>query len=139
VGTIRTFDATMQADIHARLRRRAEAIAAAHGATVEVTIEPQVPVTINDPGLTAMLLPTLQRVLPGRVVEARRTTAAEDFSHYGRRVPALFLFLGVTPAGELATAAGLHSPRFTIDESALPTGVRAFVHLAADYLFAAAR
>ncbi|OQC40638.1 MAG: putative hydrolase YxeP [Acidobacteria bacterium ADurb.Bin051] len=139
VGTIRTFDAAMQADIHARLRRRAEGIAAGHGATVEVTIEPQVPVTINDPDLAAMLLPTLQRVLPGRVVEARRTTAAEDFSHYGRRVPALFLFLGVTPAGELATAAGLHSPRFTIDESALPTGVRVFVHLAADYLFAAAR
>ena len=73
------------------------------------------------------------------LVEARRTTAAEDFSHYGRRVPALFLFLGVTPAGELATAAGLHSPLFTIDESALPTGVRVFVHLAADYLFAPAR
>jgi len=138
VGTVRTYDEAMQADIHARIRRIAESVAAAHGATVEVAIERQVPVTANDPALTAKMLPTLERAFPGRVAEARKITGAEDFSYYARKVPALFLFLGVTPPDQMATAASNHSPRFYVEESALVTGVRAFVQMTADYLFAGA-
>jgi amidohydrolase len=39
----------------------------------------------------------------------------------------------------MASAGSNHSPRFYVDESALPTGSRALAHLAADYLFAHAR
>ena len=54
IGTIRTFDEGMRADVHARLARIAEHTAAAHGATVEHTIPmPGAnPVTVNDPALT---------------------------------------------------------------------------------------
>jgi amidohydrolase len=139
VGTVRTYDEAMQADIHARIRRIAESVAAAHGATVEVSIEPQVPVTINDPALVEKMLPTLERTFPGRVSETPKITGAEDFSYYARKVPGMFIFLGVTPADQMATAASNHSPRFYVEESALPTGVRALVQMAADYLFAGAR
>jgi amidohydrolase len=136
VGTIRTFDAAMQDEIHARVKRTAEKIAEAHGARAQVRMERGYPVTANDPALTASMRPTLERVAPGRVSESAKITGAEDFSFYAKRVPAMFVFLGVTPEKDCATAASNHSPRFYVDESALPTGARTLAHLAADFLFA---
>jgi amidohydrolase len=139
VGTIRTFDEGMRNDIHARLRKLAEGIAAASGATATVTIEPGYPVTVNDPGLTARMLPTLERVAGGRVDEVPKRTGAEDFAYYAQKVPGLFVFLGVTPPDQVATAASNHSPLFCVDESALVTGMRVLAHEAADYLFSGGR
>jgi amidohydrolase len=85
------------------------------------------------------MLPTLERIAPGKVSELPKITGAEDFSYFANRVPGLFFFLGVTPPEQMATADSNHSPRFYVDESALPTGSRALAHLAADYLFAGAR
>jgi amidohydrolase len=135
-GTIRTFDDRTQADIHARVKRTAESIAAAAGATAEVTIDRQYPVTANDPALTARMRPTLDRVAPGAVTESALITGAEDFTFYQRRTPGLFITLGVTPKEQVGKAGQNHSPRFFVDERALVTGVRALSHLAADYLFA---
>jgi amidohydrolase len=135
VGTIRTFEDQMQADVHARIRRTAERIAEAAGATAEVRIDRGVPVTANDPALMAKMLPTLERVAPGRLHESRRVTTAEDYSFFQREVPGLLLFLGITPADQVGTAPANHSPHFLVDESALITGVRTLTHLAADFLF----
>jgi amidohydrolase len=134
VGTIRTFDDAVQADIHARVRKIAEGVAAGAGATVEVKIDKGPPVTSNDPALTARMLPTLQRVAPGRVIESELITGAEDFTFFQREVPGLFFFLGITPKAQMGKAAQNHSPWFFVDEPALLTGVRAMTHLAADFL-----
>jgi amidohydrolase len=85
------------------------------------------------------MLPTLERVAPGRVREMPKVTGAEDFSFFANRVPGLFVIVGVTPPDQVATADSNHSPRFFVDESALPGGSRVLAHLAADYLFAGAR
>jgi amidohydrolase len=139
VGTIRTFDEAMRDDIHARVRRIAEGVAAAHGTTVRVEVDKGYPVTSNDPALTKRMLPTLERIAPGQVRELQKITGAEDFSFFANRVPGLFVIVGVTPPDQMATAASNHSPRFYVDESVLPTGARALAQLAADYLFANAR
>ena len=136
VGTIRTFDEGMRDDVHARLRRIAESVAAAHGASAMVKISRGYPVTANDAELVGRMRPTLERVAPGRVLEIGKLTVAEDFSFFANRVPGLYFMLGVTPADQVATAAANHSPKFEIDESALVTGVRALAHLTADTLFA---
>jgi len=134
VGTIRTFDAEMRRDIHARVQRTAGGIAEAAGGTAEVTIEGGYPVTSNDPDLTARMLPTLRRVLGDRVQEGSKITGAEDFSYFQQQVPGLFLLLGITPEKEVGRAAHNHSPRFTVDEGALLNGVRTLVHLTLDYM-----
>ncbi|MEO7795676.1 MAG: amidohydrolase [Thermoanaerobaculia bacterium] len=136
VGTMRTFDEAMRADLQKRMTRIVEKVAQGYGATAKVVFEPGYPVTANDSALVDELLPTLERVAPGRTREVVKITASEDFSLYARQVPGIFLFLGVTPAAEVATVAGNHSPLFRIEESALPTGVRAYAQAAADYLFA---
>jgi amidohydrolase len=132
-GTIRTFDPAMQKDIHARIQRTAGSIAEAAGATAQVTIDSNTPVTTNDPALTTRMLPTLRRVLGDRLDEGVKITTSEDFSEFQRQVPGLFLLLGITPQAEVGKAAMNHSPRFNPDESALITGVRTLVHLTLDY------
>ena len=138
VGTIRTFDDVVQADIHARVTRLAEGIAAAAGGSAQVRIDKGYPVTSNDPALTARMLPTLERVAPGAVKESELITGAEDFTYFQRQAPGLFVFLGITPKAQVGSAAQNHSPLFLVDEAALPVGVRALAHLAVDYMTSAA-
>jgi amidohydrolase len=139
VGTIRTFDDDVQNDIHARVKRIAEGVAAGAGATVDVKIFRGYPVTSNDPKLTAKMLPTLERVAPGKVKESELITGAEDFTFFQRQAPGLFVFLGITPPEQVGKAAANHSPLFYVDEKALATGVRALANLAVDYLTSATK
>ena len=140
-GTIRAFDEAMQRDIHERVRRIATNTAEAAGATAEVDIKIGNPVTHNDPALVARMLPTLERAAgAANVRTAQVTTTAEDFAVYQKQVPGMFLFLGITPPdANLAEVAPNHSPRFMVDEAALPVGVAALVGLATDYLANGAR
>src|SRR6266550_8635597 len=62
IGTIRSLDAKMRDDIHARIRRTAEDIANSAGAKADVTIEGGYPITYNDPKLTEEMAPTLRRI-----------------------------------------------------------------------------
>jgi amidohydrolase len=134
-GTIRTFDANMQQDIHARVKRTAEMIAASAGATASVDIQSPYPVTYNDPALTERMLPSLKRAANGKVQLIAPVMASEDFSQFQKVVPGLFVMLGVVPEGQdPKKAAANHSPLFFADEAALPVGVRTMASLALDYL-----
>ena len=141
LGTIRTFDAAMRNDIHQRMRRTAESIAQSAGATALVVIDTITAVTHNDPALTERMVPTLRAVAgANHLVVAVPSTAAEDFSRFQQRIPGVFIFLGITPPGtDRAKVAPNHSPKFFVDEAALPTGVRAMAQLAVDYLSRPAR
>jgi len=136
-GTLRTLDPAMRKDIAERVRRTAVNIAEASGAIAEVTIggETAYPVTVNDPALTARLLPTLQRVVgEDKVIPAEAMMGAEDFSYFAQQVPGYFVFLGARPVGEAPELfAANHSPRFHIDEGVLPIGVRTLANLVVDY------
>lgn len=136
LGTIRTFDEAMRSDIAARVERTASHIAQSAGASARVEVERGYDVTINHPALTAQMVPTLERVAgPDRTFVCQKLTGAEDFSRYQQRIPGLFFFLGITPAGTPpGEVASNHSPRFFVDESGLLLGVRAMVHLAWDFL-----
>ncbi len=137
IGTIRALDAGMRKDIHERVRRTATKIAESAGATAEVVLDADgLGVTFNDPALTERMAPTLARIAgKENVTIVNPTVVAEDFSAYQEKIPGMFFFLGCTPKGQsLDDAAPNHSPRFFVDESTMPTGVRALASLAVDYL-----
>ncbi|CTP87790.1 N-acyl-L-amino acid amidohydrolase [Xanthomonas translucens pv. poae] len=138
VGTIRTFDDAMRQQIFADLKTVAEHTAAAHGAKAEAHVPDQDgnPATINDPALTAKMLPSLQAVVgAGNVYEPPLQMGAEDFSFYAQQVPSMFFFVGATGPGiDPATAPSNHSPQFLLDESALDVGLRALLQVSLDYL-----
>lgn len=135
-GTIRTLDSKMQEDVHRRLRLMAQKIAEANGATAEVSIDTKTLVTYNDPSLMNKMLPSLQAAIGASNVSEREwVTGAEDFSYYGTRAPAIFLYLGGMPAGnDAAKAPPHHTAEFYVDDSGMKTGIKAFCQLVTDYL-----
>lgn len=134
-GTIRTFDAGVREELHARLRKTVNLIAEAAGATAEVIITTAAPVTVNHPVLLRQMMPSLQWAAgTDNVVEYGLITGAEDYSYYQARIPGLFLMLGVNKEGVGAGQAPLnHSPFFDANEDALMVGVRAHVGFVLDY------
>lgn len=135
-GTIRVIEPKILEDVRERVRRTARSIAESAGATAEVEITPNAIVTYNDPDLTRRMVPTLQRAAgPAGAFEAPPLMPAEDFSYYQQRVPGVFFFLGINKDGVAPDqAAPNHSPLFYVNEAAIPTGVRAMVDMALDYL-----
>ncbi len=140
LGTIRALDPELRSALHAEVRRAAEETAEAAGATAEVEISLGYPITRNDPGLTARIRPSLERVAGAeRVRDALPRTGAEDFAFFQQEVPGVYFWLGGRPP-EVARedAEPNHSPRFVLDEATLPLGVRALAAVAVDVLAAGA-
>ncbi len=141
LGTIRTLDPDLQAPLHEKIRSTAERIAESADARAEVRIAVGYPVTWNDPELVERTLPALAWAAgAGRLRRGLPRTGAEDFAFFAQEVPGFYFWLGIRPPGvPEAQAAPNHSPRFTIDEAALPVGVRALAAVAAQALFERAR
>ncbi|MEO8501114.1 MAG: amidohydrolase [Vicinamibacteria bacterium] len=135
IGTLRTYDKGMREVLIEKIKRTASLIAQSAGATAEVTFGQGLPVTYNDPALTARMDATLRRVGGSKIVpDVSPSTTSEDFSFFQQQVPGMFFFLGVTPKGTAPESIyANHSPRFFADEAALITGVRVMSNLVVDY------
>ena len=136
IGTIRTLSAATRREAHLRLRRTAENIAEAAGATAEVTIVEGYPVTVNDASLADFIGPVLRRTVGAPNVGPQSPgMPSEDFSRFQEKVPGLMFGLSVTPPSvELRTVASNHSPLFQGDDAALEIGVRLMSNVAAEFL-----
>ena len=136
IGTIRTLSAATRREAHMRLRRTAENIAEAAGATAEVTIVEGYPVTVNDASLADFIGPVLRRTVGAPNVGPQSPgMPSEDFSRFQEKVPGLMFGLSVTPPSvDLRTVASNHSPLFQGDDAALEIGVRLMSNVAAEFL-----
>ena len=135
-GIIRTTDPEDRHRLQSAVRRLAEHTASARGAHAEVSIIEGDPVLSNDRGLVHAIDPLL--VSSGLAVAAEpfRSCGADDFSHYGERVPIVMMFVGTARPGATAkgTTIGLHHAQFLPEESSVR---RMAVTLAAGYVGAA--
>jgi amidohydrolase len=136
IGTLRTLDYDMQAQINKRMREMVPAIAKVYRAEATIDISEGAAITFNDFDLTAQMTPSLEAVAGKNNVQIiKAITGAEDFSFYQEKVPGLYFFLGgkpiSTPENE---AAPHHTPDFYIDESGMLLGVKTFIQLSIDYL-----
>lgn len=139
IGTIRTFDQDMRADIKIKLAQVAANAAKTVGATAVTVIQPGYPVTVNNPELVSKMRPVIASVVgDNMLIERGLITGAEDFSYYALETPGMFFFLGVTPADQdINNVASNHSPAFYVDESALKVGVQTMTQIALTALSAA--
>jgi len=136
-GTIRSVSEETRENVRAGVRRVAEGIAAAHGATAEVDLEAGYPVTVNDPPFTAFVMDTARSLIgDDRVAEMPAPImGAEDFSYVLQDVPGAMAFLGARPAGQdPATAPQNHSNVVVFEESAMPVGVALYAAVAIRHL-----
>jgi hippurate hydrolase len=136
-GTIRAVSEATRVRVHGNISRVAEGIAAAHGVTATVEIDPGYPVTVNDGRFAGNALSLAQLVAgTDNVVELPHPImGAEDFSYVLERVPGSMMFLGGTPPGvDPATAAPNHSNHVIFDEQAMATGIAMYAAVAIDHL-----
>lgn len=137
-GTVRTFDEATREEVIRRMRALVEHTCAAAGAEYEFEYNRGYPALQNHPEEARVLAEAARRVLGAGNVDDRYppNMGGEDFAYYLRERPGAFLLLGAGP--RQGPAAPHHSPSFTIDEEALPLGVRILAGAALDLLGARA-
>jgi amidohydrolase len=136
-GTIRTVSESTRSQVHDNIRRVAERIAEAHGATAEPDVILGYPVTSNQEEFAEFTLDTARSVLgDGRVHRLPNPImGAEDFSYVLNEVPGTMMFLGGTPHDEDPRhAPANHSNLVFFDEDAMPVGVELYAQMALRHL-----
>ncbi|MFA9391279.1 MAG: amidohydrolase [Prolixibacteraceae bacterium] len=134
MGTIRSHNEKARAIIHKRLPELVKNIAMANDAWAEVTIDTLYPSTVNHVDLTSEMLPVLKEAAH-RVDDMFPMMPAEDFSYYQQKIPGMYFFLGITPKDTPPDQIEPnHSPRFMVDEAAIPSGMKALCYLTMKYL-----
>jgi len=148
-GTLRTFDLATRARVLARMEELLAGLCAAHGASYRLTWRDFTPPVINDAAATEQLRAAAEAVLgEAAVADGPMMMVAEDVSEFLNRTPGSFFVLGAMPEGRARSETGPskeemelrarsetgpsdektapaephHSPRFDIDERALPLG-----------------
>jgi amidohydrolase len=131
VGTIRTLLPETRRLLKKRLYEAMEHTAATFGCRAEIGWHDGYPATVNEPGATERFFSVARDAVgPERVkVVEHPTMGGEDFSYYGRHVPACFFLLGLKPRGAERVPT-LHQPDFDFNDEAMPTGIEAFCRLA---------
>lgn len=129
-GDTRSFDPEVSELLERRIRELGEHVAAAHGATCEVTYTREFAPTVNDPGRTQVALAAAERALgAGAVVgECDPIMPSEDFGVFADQVPACFAFLG-NGVEEGRGGTPLHSSGYDLNDEILPAGVAFYVEV----------
>jgi amidohydrolase len=129
-GTVRSFSKSLGERLPGLLDEVARAAAMAHGATTELRYSRHTIALHNDP-VMAQLVAQAAQATPGvtHVDRSMRMMAGEDMAYVLDRVPGCFFFVGCGAEG----AEPHHSPRFRIDEAALPVGAQVMLRAVAGY------
>lgn len=124
-GTMRTFNHQAYQTIENILLTTKQTLEKAYGCKIDVTIHDGYPPTNNDPQLYAEFKALLKHPLHEFKTPL---LVAEDFSFYQKEVPGVFFYIGVKNEAK-GYSHSLHSSYFNLDESALNTGVEAYINI----------
>lgn len=129
-GTFRTLDEKWRAEAKKRMKKIAEGVAEAMGATCEFTIQHGYPVLFNDENLTTKVKNyMIEYCGTDNVVDLPMRMTSEDFAYYSQEMPACFYRLG-TGNHERGIIAGLHTDTFDIEEKSLELSIGLMAWLA---------
>jgi amidohydrolase len=135
MGTIRTFDPKLRAEIYDEIRQIAAGVALGTSAKIDVEFDVGgfYPVTFNNLDLVEKLSPSLKEATNNKfAINNSPSTGAEDFSYFSKEIPGLYFWLGVNAPGVME-APGNHSPYFVVDDGALDEGLKSLIYLVLDY------
>ena len=136
-GTIRTLSARQRSAVQAGLKRLAEGIADAHGASATVAFQQGFPVTVCDADAVAFGERTVRALLGDEawVTLGSPMMGAEDFSYVLEKVPGAMFFLGASHEGaDWRSCCALHSNRMVLDEAVMARGAAVHAALATRFL-----
>ncbi len=122
-GTVRSNGGTFHHELPTIVQAIVEHTARAHGARAVVQYERKYPATVNDREIAALMQSVATDVVGVPNVRTDyRTMASEDMAFFLERVPGCYAFVGCGNP-DTQTHFPHHSPRFDLDEDALPIAV----------------
>ena len=130
-GTFRTMDETWRSDAHTLMEQIIKEKTSVLGGDYILNIAKGYPVLINNKEVTEKARAAAEEYLgKDNVTALDKRMTSEDFSYYSLVTPACFYRLGTGNVAKGITA-GIHTPFFDIDESALETsmGLMAWIAL----------
>lgn len=124
LGTVRTFNPAVRAQMPALLERIVTEVAAGYGAKATFALLPGgTPAVMNDAAMADLMRKAAEAVgMP--VAEAIPTMGGEDFAEYQQVVPGCFVWLGT------GCPESWHHPQFVVDESVISRGAALFAQAA---------
>ncbi|MEE8105202.1 MAG: amidohydrolase [Planctomycetota bacterium] len=130
-GTMRTLSPETRVFGKRRIYDIAGAQARVMGCKAEIEWRDGYPVTVNDTGAVERFFGVARDVVGknNAPVFERPAMVGEDFSYYGKQVPACFFLLGQAKSSRDAYP-GLHTPTFDFNDDAIALGVELFCRLA---------
>lgn len=132
-GTVRTFGGKFYDDAPRLLEETARGIARAMGADATIEFRRLTGPLINDPAMTELMRSVGEKIVGKQRVKGDiRTMGGEDMSYFLKQVPGCFAFVGSAKAD--GSSYPHHSPRFDIEEDALPIAVELLTETTARYL-----
>ena len=133
-GTCRTLNPQVQDQLPQRMEAIIKGIAESMGGTYEFQYSKGFIPTMNAPAAFALVRDTAQTLLGSEqvIIPEKSAMTGEDFSFFGREIPAAFYWLGCQK--EDAPFYPLHNNRFAPDEAAMPVGMEVMISSALAYL-----
>lgn len=126
IGTVRTFDPTVQDQIEASVRDMAAGTALSTGTRIEVAYTRYYPATVNDPACAALALEAAAAVCDAAEASSPAFTS-EDFAFMLEARPGAYVWLGQRRG---ADSPALHNPRYDFNDQVIGVGVAWFAELA---------
>jgi amidohydrolase len=127
-GTVRTLEREVRNRAEHSIRRIADGIAAAHGASARTAYVEHYPVTVNTPAETEFAATVAAAVAgQGKVRrDLEPAMGAEDFAFMLEQKPGAYIWLGNGPAEQGRV---LHSPHYDFNDETLPVGASYWAEL----------
>lgn len=123
MGTFRAMDEEWRFRAHGLIRKLTEDLVSSMGGEADLHIDVGYPCVMNNEDLTADARRQAELYMgEDKVSETELRMGAEDFGYYAQQIPACFYRLGTMNAAKGITA-GVHTPVFNIDESAIEIGM----------------
>jgi amidohydrolase len=138
-GTVRALQEEAREKVARTMERVIKGITEAHGASYSFEYRRGYRPVVNDEGVTRVVEETARKVFGDASIEhLPPALGSEDFSAFQRVTSGSFFSVGARNE-EKGIIYPHHHPRFTIDEDALPIGVKMFVCAAFELLDAKQR
>jgi amidohydrolase len=130
MGTFRAMNEEWRFKAHDLIKKQSTELVHAMGGEIDINIDVGYPFVLNNEQLTDSARVKAGEYLGNEnIEETELRMGAEDFAYYSHKIPACFYRLGVGNVQKGITA-GVHTPKFNIDESAIEIGMGMMAWLA---------
>jgi len=131
-GTVRSLDPVLREYLPKRLEQLIKLKCEEFGAGYKIEWINSYPVTVNDPGASAIYKKAAAKILGKENIidPVTQSMGAEDFAYYAEKVPGAFAFFGTGKEGDNFP---LHHPKFSVENKDIINGIKLFTAVICEF------